>query len=87
MCLYSLPACLIIEVDPLLRIIDYAVNKVKMTDTKMLIHQDMLRRTKCALFCGLAASSPQRPLSTEQLCAVCFACLHTQYSRIRNVVN
>lgn len=42
----------------------------------MLIHQDMLRRTKCALFSGLVASPPQRPLSTEQLCAVCFACLH-----------
>lgn len=42
----------------------------------MLIHQDMLRRTKCALFFGLVASSPQRPLSTEQLCAVCLACLH-----------
>lgn len=56
-------------------ITDYTVRKVKMTDIKMLIHQDMLRRTTCALFCGLVVSSAQRLLSTEQLCAVHFACL------------
>ncbi len=56
-------------------ITDYTVCKVKMTDIKIIIHQDMLRRTTCALFCGLVASSAQRPLSTEKLCAVYFACL------------
>ncbi len=56
-------------------ITDYTVRKVKMTGIKILIHQGMLRRTTCALFCGLVASSVQRPLSTEKPCVVYFACL------------
>lgn len=56
-------------------ITDYTVCKVKMTGIKILIHQGMLRRTTCALFCGLVAHSAQRPFSTEKLCIVYFACL------------